>query len=122
MIRDCALPCLLTATDEDDFNGKHQKACAAICKEANAMPIKDREDTVLKKAFCDGQAQKWLNMTMKYMWLLGLLDDQPKEFLSAMHVPVDNDMIKKAINRDVRPREKSWRTGRYEEAKTFQKE
>ncbi len=122
MIRDRVLPNLLTATDEEDFNTKHRKACAAICKEANAMRIKDREDTVLKKAFCDGQAQKWLNMTMKYMWLLGLLDDQPKEFLSAMHVPVDNDMIKKAINMDVRPSEKSWSTWSYEEYKKFQKD
>ena len=122
MIRDRALPCLLTATDEVDFNDKHQKVCAAICKEANGTRIKDREDTVLKKRFYDGQAQKWLNMTIKYMWLLGLLGDQMKEFLSVVHVPVDNDVIKKAIDMDVKPSKKTWSTWSYEEYEKFQKD
>ena len=41
-----------------------------------------------------GQAQKWVNMTIKYMWLIGLWDDD-----MPMDVPVDSYIMEAAAGR-----------------------
>ena len=40
--------------------------------------------------FYYGQAQKWINMTFKYLWLLGKIDDKELE------IPIDSFIMKKA--------------------------
>ena len=52
-------------------------------------------DHVLKKdSTYFGQAQKWVNMTIKYMWLIGLWDDD-----LPMDVPVDSYIMEAAAGR-----------------------
>lgn len=74
-----------------DFDTQHNDICTNLKNYINdkttcKLLSTDSED------FTYGQAQKWLNMTLKYMWLLGLLDGKIKtEFL---HVPVDSYIIK----------------------------
>lgn len=41
--------------------------------------------------FTHGNAQKWVNMTMKYLWLLGLLPKGLKE--EYLHIPIDSYII-----------------------------
>ena len=38
-----------------------------------------------------GNAQKWVNMTMKYLWLLGLLDNTVA--CNELHIPIDSFII-----------------------------
>lgn len=45
----------------------------------------------LVSSFSFGQAQKWLNMTLKYCWLLKLLPDAISE--EDLHIPVDSYII-----------------------------
>lgn len=54
--------------------------------------------------FYYGQAQKWINMSLKYMWLLGLIDDSQKAELEA---PIDSYIIHK-INHI--PKNTAWST------------
>jgi len=46
------------------------------------------------KSFTYGHAQKWINMTLKYMYIIGLL---PEKMLNDIHVPIDSYIID-AIN------------------------
>lgn len=43
--------------------------------------------------FYYGQAQKWINMSLKYMWLLGLIDEKD---ISKLEVPIDSYIYKAA--------------------------
>lgn len=61
----------------------------------------EKKKDVLKKTFTYGQAQKWLNMTMKYMWLLGLWENKFNNVLSALHVPVDSYIIEAACKENI---------------------
>lgn len=91
------------------FNSTHEKICKAIQSNAKSMSFKLREETkgnILIKgkqaeSFSYGQAQKWLNMTLKYMWLLGLWDTEFKKLKDEkgcldLHVPVDSYIIQAA--------------------------
>ena len=46
-----------------------------------------------EKVFYYGQAQKWINMTLKYMWLIGLLKLAE---IDELEVPIDNYILKGA--------------------------
>lgn len=76
----------------DDFDTWHEIVCNEIINIAN-----EEKKPLLKKPFSYGQAQKWLNMTLKYLWLLDILDNIDEEKL---HVPVDN-FILQAIKESV---------------------
>lgn len=82
---------LFYKTSDKDFDTTHDKICTALknyINDENKCSLLSSDS--LK--FTYGQSQKWLNMTLKYMWLLGLLDGKIKtEFL---HVPVDSYIIK----------------------------
>ena len=43
-----------------------------------------------------GQRQKWVNMTIKYMLLMGFWDDALKPYMEYIHVPLDSYIIKAA--------------------------
>ena len=56
-------------------------------------PYDDGRKKILKDGFTFtyGQAQKWVNMTLKYLWLLDML---PKDLSEAkLHVPVDSFIL-----------------------------
>lgn len=74
---------LLCSQSEAEFDEKHARLCFCICEtdKGNVLSVK------LKW----GQAQKWLNMTIKYMWLIGLWERTYNR--SAVHIPVDNYII-----------------------------
>lgn len=68
------------------FDKNHNEICDAIVKACN-------DKKVLEKDFTYGQAQKWLNMTLKYMLIMGFWNDELKDIIGVMHVPVDSYVI-----------------------------
>ena len=75
----------------------HKDACDEIIRkmqQATYETIISENSTLIEECFTYGQAQKWLNMTLKYLWLLDLL---PKDFNSELlHVPIDSYIIEAA--------------------------
>ena len=72
------------------FDTWHESECAQIIDRMNA-PYGDGKKGFLKARFTYGQAQKWVNMTLKYLWLLHML---PNGFSDAeLHVPVDSFIL-----------------------------
>ncbi|MFQ9115662.1 hypothetical protein [uncultured Eubacterium sp.] len=73
----------------DDFDKEHKKICNSILEKA------EEEKDVLKEKMHYGQAQKWLNMTLKYMWLTGIWESEfnTGNLLPELHVPVDRYII-----------------------------
>ncbi|MGN1195203.1 MAG: hypothetical protein ACI4SB_06945 [Acutalibacteraceae bacterium] len=93
-ICDCAdkIPCR-----DVEFTEWHNNTCAEIIRKINQATYKtiiSENNKIIEVDFTYGQAQKWLNMTLKYLWLLGLL---PKDFdNNLLHVPIDSYIIEAA--------------------------
>ena len=49
-----------------------------------------------RSIFTNGNAQKWLNMSLKYLWLLGALPNDIKE--ERLHAPIDSYILQKLRN------------------------
>lgn len=85
-----ALSELLDKTEQGDFDEIHNEICEEIIEATkNSSAIKSEE-------FHYGHAQKWLNMTLKYMYLLGLWEEEFERVIPWMHVPVDSYILKAA--------------------------
>lgn len=122
----------LLECNEDNFDSWHNTACRKIEKKANEYPgfceqkllAKRNKDD--KEVFYYGQAQKWLNMTIKYMLMFDcfskLMNDNDLE--NKLHVPVDNYVIKAAKGEKLAARikisPKVWSKWNDEEYKEFQ--
>lgn len=68
----------------EDFDSWHNKLCNDIVKRYS-------EVNYVQTLFSYGNAQKWVNMSLKYLWLLGLLPDCIKE--DYLHIPIDSYII-----------------------------
>lgn len=75
----------------NDFSNWHKEKCEAIKKIMNERQYKEDEYIISEKSFTIGQVQKWLNMTLKYLWLLDMLPDGLTEDL--LHVPIDSFIL-----------------------------
>lgn len=74
---------------QESFDKWHKKTCGKIIEcydEVNSG----------KSIFTYGNAQKWLNMALKYLWLLGALPNDIKEEL--LHAPIDSYILQKLWN------------------------
>ena len=102
-IRDRIIKELPNITDKN-FDGIHFDICNKIVSLARNYKGKtdslvlsviknNKNEKIDQKSFYYGQAQKWLNMTLKYMYLLGFWDDDLKRFSKVLHVPIDNYII-----------------------------
>ncbi len=69
-----------------DFDAWHQEKCEEICRMMD-------DSGLLGEPFTCGQAQKWVNMTLKYLWLLDLLPEEIKE--ESLHVPIDSFILQR---------------------------
>jgi hypothetical protein len=80
-----------------DFDDWHKTTCQAIISMAKKRTSLFKED-----AFFYGQAQKWLNMTLKNMVVMGLWDedDNFRAIKSSLHVPVDSYIMEAASKLD----------------------
>lgn len=100
-----------------DFDDWHKAKCEEIKEKMNGNyeTVNNSDEKVLEESFTIGQAQKWVNMTLKYLWLLNALPTGVKpEYL---HVPIDSYIIKIAYSKKVtfkyalgleEKRKKSW--------------
>lgn len=78
-----------------DFDDWHKAKCREIINFMNNSIDKSNTE-ILKESFTIGQAQKWVNMTLKYLWLLNALPTGVKpEYL---HVPIDSYIIEIAYD------------------------
>lgn len=75
----------------DEFDSWHKEKCGWIIGEMNKTY--DDGKKFLKEDFTYGQAQKWLNMTLKYLWLLDRLPEGIKA--QSLHVPIDRFILEK---------------------------
>ena len=84
---DILLNAVNTSSDKEKqnaFNREHKRICEEICNKYSEI-----------SSFTYGQAQKWLNMTLKYVILL----DENSELKSYLHIPVDS-YIMQAVGSD----------------------
>lgn len=80
-----------------DFDSWHKSVCQQIESTMNDKKL-DNGEKLLKEGFTFGQAQKWVNMTLKYLWLLDML---PKGISAEdLHVPIDS-FILKALEKNI---------------------
>lgn len=77
--------------NNNDFNEWHEKKCKSIKNNMNKAVDKTNNFIIKVNTFTIGQAQKWLNMTLKYLWLLNILPDGLNE--EYLHIPVDSYII-----------------------------
>lgn len=76
---------LIKNPEQNKFEDWHNNTCKQIVK--NYKNVKRNEESF----FTYGNAQKWVNMTMKYLWMLGLLPDGIDE--DKLHIPLDSFII-----------------------------
>ncbi len=87
-----------------EFDEWHKETCIAIIRYYGEDKLVEkignkRTQTPTNLTF--GQAQKWLNMTLKYLWLLyrlGMLEDKYSEIVAKyekdFHVPLDSYILR----------------------------
>lgn len=94
----------LLKSSQEEFDIWHERTCDQIVGRAKKFSGPDKELFAIKKdisassdkVFFYGQAQKWLNMTLKYMLIMGLWDRELEEKKEYFHVPVDSYIMKAA--------------------------
>lgn len=67
---------------QDDFDKWHKSVCVKIQKVYKNVGID----------FTIGQSQKWINMTFKYLYMLG--DQELTDVFHFLHIPLDNYVFK----------------------------
>lgn len=97
-------------TEQAKFDEWHGETCKKIISIASECPISVEEkildemvkhcgaNQVCKKRLYYGQAQKWLNMTIKYMWITGKWETEFERIESCLHIPIDNYIIEAVKN------------------------
>lgn len=93
------------------FDAWHEDHCRQLCQlyENGGYP-----------GFTAGQAQKWVNMTMKYVHVFDNdLNDYAKYYLFA-HIPIDNIILKKLAPYEVPNLSRAWSRIDYPEYMRFQ--
>lgn len=84
-----------------DFDDWHKAKCEEIKEKMNGNyeTVNNSDEKVLEESFTIGQAQKWVNMTLKYLWLLDAL---PKNICEKdLHIPIDSYIIEIAYSKKV---------------------
>lgn len=84
--------------ENSDFDEWHEEKCKEITEKMNGNyeTVNNSDEKVLNKSFTIGQAQKWVNMTLKYLWLLDALPKNIGE--KDLHVPIDSYIIEIAYD------------------------
>lgn len=81
----------LSVSSQEEYDVWHKNLCLNIQKEYEKVGVE----------FTIGQSQKWVNMTIKYLYMLGA--DTFDETFRYFHIPIDNyvfDIAKKVLSVD----------------------
>lgn len=97
---------VLDCKNVEEFDSWHCSACKRII-----------EDFSKEAKLNYGQAQKWLNMTLKYLLVLGVKEANRQ--VAYLHVPIDNIVIQTA-SKYVKPCGKPWSQWNENEYKDYQ--
>ena len=71
---------------DGDFNQWHKDKCDELIKKTKGKDLFKKDHS-----FTWGHAQKWLNMTLKYLWLMDLLPEEISP--RSLHVPIDSYIL-----------------------------
>ena len=84
---------------DGQFGLWHKAKCEEIMGTMNTAIFQDDSLILKSNSFTYGLAQKWVNMTLKYLWLL----DRLPEGLTAksLHVPIDSFILEKLQEENV---------------------
>ena len=99
-------------TSEKEFDEWHKQLCIKISDEYKNSKIQ----------FTYGQAQKWLNMTIKYLCMLEVEGYSFDNVIKWLHIPIDNyifDAVEKELKID-RPKDIWSRWDNYDEYLKYQ--
>ena len=88
---------LAVVTSQEDFDSKHEEWCTTTFEQFTEYEHPTRDFT-----FQYGQAQKWLNMTLKYLAVLN--HPEVQRIYRYLHVPVDHYVIETAAKEKIAPR------------------
>ncbi|MGN0363662.1 MAG: hypothetical protein ACI4ET_12565 [Bilifractor sp.] len=87
----------LIKSNSENFSVEHDKKCQELADNINT-----KFQDILKEDFTFGQAQKWINMTIKYMLLTGIWDDElPEGFEKYVDIPVDSLILQAAADTSI---------------------
>lgn len=76
---------------EGDYDSFHKAICCGIIALSNGESVAHPEHReVFNEALNYGLAQKWLNMTIKNMLIMGLWNDLFDNYTSIIHIPLDS--------------------------------
>lgn len=77
-----------TFDTQEQYNSSFYKVAEDICNKINANK-RDEKDT-----FSFGNAQKLINMTMKYLYIMCYKDSEKRELFRFCHCPMDSILLK----------------------------
>lgn len=83
---------ILKNQSQENFDAWHERLCVKL------------KDIYLLGGFPDfhiGQSQKWINMTLKYIFLYPELAEKYKNIYKFCHVPIDNIILENLVKRGV---------------------
>ena len=77
--------CVKRIKEYSDYDSWHESLCNSLVHEYSEVCSES------ESFFTYGNAQKWVNMTMKYLWLLKMLPDGVDQ--NNLHIPIDSYII-----------------------------
>ena len=96
---------------DGQFGLWHKAKCEEIMGTMNTAVFQDDSLILKSNSFTYGLAQKWVNMTLKYLWLLDKLPEGLTEKL--LHVPIDSFILEKLQEENVDEIKKDGDTYKY---------
>ena len=106
------LPNTKIVNDQKSFDNWHKNLCFRLCEIYQQGGYEN---------FCIGQAQKWLNMTMKYIYVFNDELQGYESFFPYAHMPIDNIILEKLAPYNVCKLSSAWsRIKNYEDYYNFQ--
>jgi hypothetical protein len=99
----------MNVSSQEDFDKWHGDTCGGI------LEITKSRNIPLDSGFFYGHAQKWLNMTVKYMLVMELEGERVGKIKALLHVPVDGYILEGASDKGVPIPRKDGGEGEYAE-------
>lgn len=84
---------------DGQFGLWHKAKCEEIMGTMNTAVFQDDSLILKSNSFTYGLAQKWVNMMLKYLWLLDKLPEGLTE--KSLHVPIDSFILEKLQEENV---------------------
>lgn len=89
---------------KSDFDGFHKAICSGIISFSNGNnSCKKRFNEIFNEPLNYGLAQKWLNMTIKNMIVMGLWNNILDNYLPYLHIPLDSYIFDAASGEEGEP-------------------